>query len=166
MKMILIAAATLALSPAAAFAATMSAAAYVAKAGASDKYETESSKLVLAETSDAKLKAFAQMMVDDHAKSTADVVAAAKADGLTPPPPKLMPKQASMIAALRKTSGAKRDALYKRQQVAAHQETLVFQQDYARNGDKAHLKNVAGKIVPVVEHHLAEVKAMAPAAVM
>lgn len=156
----------MALSPAVASAATMSAATYVAKAGASDKYEMESSKLVLAETNDPKLKSYAQMMVDDHTKSTAEVVAAAKADGLTPPPPKLMPKQASMIAALRKTSGAKRDALYKKQQVVAHQETLVFQQAYARDGDKVHLKSVAGNIVPVVEHHLTEVKAMASAGAM
>lgn len=160
-KLMLIAATTFAVSPAGAFAAGMSAATYVAKAGASDKYEMESSKLVLAETSDPKLKSFAQMMVDDHTKSTADVVAAAKADGMTPGAAKLTAKQSSMIADLKKVSGAKRDALYKKQQVAAHQETLALQQDYAANGDKTHLKAVAGNIVPVVEQHLSAVKSMA-----
>ncbi len=127
-------------------AAPMTASAYVAKAGASDKYEIESSKLVMG-SSNAKLKSFAEMMVTDHTKSTADVVAATKADGMTRGAPKLTAKQAAMIVDLKKVLGAERDSLYTTQQTAAH-------------GDKAHLMATAGKIVPGVQQHLSEVKGM------
>ncbi|MGI4880389.1 MAG: DUF4142 domain-containing protein [Janthinobacterium lividum] len=149
------------ISVAASAAPPMSAANYVAKAGASDLYEINSSKLVLDTSHDDSLKTFAQMMVDDHTKSTADVVAAAKSSGMNPAPPKLMPKQAAMIASLQKASGKSRDSLYKKQQVAAHQQALTLQQSYATNGTDPNLKAAAGNIVPVVEHHLSQVKQMA-----
>ena len=51
--------------------------AYVAAAGASDLYERESSRIVLQTTQDPKVRAYATMMIADHAKSTAQVKAAA-----------------------------------------------------------------------------------------
>ncbi|MGI4878408.1 MAG: DUF4142 domain-containing protein [Janthinobacterium lividum] len=159
-KLMLIAVGALAAHPA--FAAErITAATYVAEAGASDLYEVQSSLLVLGETRDARLKAFAQMMVDDHGRSIQDVVAAAKVDGLTPVAPKLMAKQADMIASLTKASGAARDTLYRKQQVLAHEEALALQRTYAATGDRTHLKAAAAEIVPVVEKHLAELKSMA-----
>jgi len=159
---ILFASAAIALLPAASQAATakLSAIEYIAKAGASDMYEINASKLVLAETQDDQLKSFAQMMVDDHTKSTSDVVAAAQADGITPGAPKLMPKQASMIAELKRANGPARDKLYKRQQLMAHQEALTIQKGYATSGDKPNLKAAAATIVPVVTRHLTELKQM------
>ena len=153
-------AAAIALVPATGFAATMSTSTYLAKAGAGDMFEMESSKLVL-DSKDPKLASFAQMMIDDHTKSTNDVVTAAKADGIDPAPPKLMPKQEANLAALKNASGTKRDALYKKQQVMAHKEALMVQKEYAMHGDKPNLKSTAATIVPVVEHHLSEVTAMA-----
>ncbi len=149
----------------AASAASMTAKIYVMKAGASDMFEMESSKLVQNST-DPKVASFATMMIADHGKSTDDVVAAAKADGMTPAPPAMTPKQKAMIQSLTSATGTKRDMLYKKDQVAAHQETLMFQKAYAMSGDKPNLKMAAGKIVPVVETHLATIKAMAPTARM
>lgn len=67
--------------------------AYLAKAGAGDLYETQSSKLVLQTTKDAKVRAFATKMIADHKQSTDMTVAAAKASGLTVSPPMLDPEQ-------------------------------------------------------------------------
>lgn len=159
----LFAAAAVALVPAVASAIPLPAKTYVMKAGASDLFETESSKLVT-DSKDAAVAKYAQMMISDHAKSTAEVVAAAKADGMTPGEPMLTPKQKAMIASLKSASGAKRDLLYKKDQVTAHQETLMFQKEYAMSGDKPNLKTAAGKIVPVVEQHLTMAKEMTPAA--
>ncbi len=159
----LLAAAAMALAPAAALAIALPAGTYVTKTGASDLFEIESSKLVQ-DSKDPQVQQFAQQMITDHTKSTADVVAAAKADGLNPPPPVLTPKQKGMIDGLKHATGAKRDLLYKKDQVLAHQETLAFQQEYARSGDRPNLKGVAAQIVPVVESHLTMVKGMTPAA--
>lgn len=129
------------------------AATYVSTAGASDLYEIRSSKLVLGSTQNPKLKTFAEMMVTDHTKSTADIKAAATASAVKPGIPQLPPKKMAEIAALTTAKGTTRDALYIRQQKAAHAEALALHKDYAATGDKEPLKAAATKIVPVVEHH-------------
>ena len=151
------------LLPVAASAIALPAKTYVMKAGASDMFEMESSKLVQ-NSSDPKVASFAQMMIADHTKSTSDVMSAAQADGMSPPPPMMTPKQKAMIDSLKRTNGEKRDLLYKKDQVLAHQETLAFQKEYAMSGDKPNLKMAAGKIVPVVQSHLDMAKDMTPMA--
>ena len=149
----------LAALPAAALAQPMTGSAYVMKAGASDLYEKTSSQLVLAST-DPKVRGFAQMMLKDHTKSTADVKAAAMKGHVRVAPPKLNAKQARDVAALRAARGADRDHLYVAQQKDSHQMALAVQQTYAANGAVAPLKMVAGKIVPVVQHHIEMLNAM------
>ena len=152
MKRYLLAASILVSAAAPSFA--QSAADYVMKAGAGDLYEKQSSQLVLKTTKDPKVRDFAQMMVTDHTKSSADVKAAAQASGLTPKPPVLDAKKSGMIADLTKASGVKRDQVYVTQQKAAHQEALALHQGYASTGDKPALKAAAAKIAPVVQHHI------------
>lgn len=148
------AAALLAMSATPLLAQSMSSATYVTKAGASDLYERESSRLVLQTTGNAQLRSFAQMMVSDHTKSTADVKAAAMKARVKVAPPKLTPEQSRNMSALRLAKGADRDALYIAQQKASHQQALTLQQDEATNGKATSLKMVAAKIVPVVQHHI------------
>lgn len=143
-----------ALSASPALAQSMSSSTYVMKAGAGDLYERESSKLVAGSTTNADLKSFAQMMVSDHTKSTAMVKAAAMKSKLHPKPPRLDAKQSSDLAALRAARGSDRDALYISQQKVAHQDALMLQQDEAANGTSKPLMMAAGKIVPVVQHHI------------
>lgn len=133
---------------------------YVMKAGASDLYEKTSSQLVLATTTNPKLKSFAQMMVTDHTKSTADVKAAATAAHVKVAPPKLDAVGAKNVAALRAAKGTARDRLYVTQQKAAHEKALALQQGYAANGTVPGLKTVAAGIVPVVQTHITELQSM------
>ena len=133
---------------------------YVAKAGAGDMYEKQSSQLELKTTKNAELRKFAQMMVSDHSKSTADVKAAAAKSGLKPKPPMLDVGQKDMIAKLTAAKGADRDAIYVSQQKSAHQQALALHQGYAASGDKPALKAAAGKIFPVVQHHIEMLDAM------
>lgn len=134
--------------------APMSASTYVMKAGASDQYEMQSSKLVLATTTNPAVKQFATMMVTDHTKSTADVKAAAKRSKLMPKPPKLDPQGMKDVAALKATTGAARDTLYVDQQKLAHQQALALHSGYADSGSAPALKSVAATITPVVQHHI------------
>jgi putative membrane protein len=131
-----------------------SAADYVAQAGAGDMYEIQSSKLVLASTKNAGLKAFANQMVKDHSKSTADVTAAAKKAGMKPSPPALDSQKKTMLQQLQDAQGAARDSAYVNQQKTAHTQALALHQSYAASGDKPALKAAAAKIVPVVQHHI------------
>jgi putative membrane protein len=142
---------TLALS-AAANAQSVSPAQFVAKAGASDKFEIESAKLETASTNPA-IAQFANQMITDHTKSTQMVKQAAMADKLKPKPPMLDAKQAKDLAALRGANGAARDTLYVGQQKLAHGAALNLMQSYASSGTATHIKVAAGQIVPVVQMH-------------
>ena len=133
---------------------------YVKMAGASDLYEKKSSQLVMGSTKNAGIRRFANEMVTDHTKSTAMVKAAAMKAGMHPAPPMLDAKQQGMIRELASAKGTGRDKLYVQQQKAAHQEALSLHQEYSSSGDNAGLKAAAGKIVPVVQHHIEMLNAM------
>lgn len=135
-------------------AQVMTPADYVATAGASDLYERQSSQTVLETTSDPKVRSFATMMLSAHMQSTAEVKAAAMRSGVEAAPPMLTPAQMEMIAQLRAETGSARDGAYIAQQKAAHGQALAVQQAYASEGTAPALKMAAGKIVPVVKHHI------------
>lgn len=130
---------------------------FVDQAAASDMFEIEAGKLAQQKGTDPAIKAFGAMMVSEHTKSTADLkTAASEAGGLTVAP-KLNPKQQSDFTALQGASG-NFDALYKQQQVAAHEAALALLQAQAASGDAAPLKAFAAKTAPVVEKHLDEAR--------
>ncbi|WP_419809411.1 DUF4142 domain-containing protein [Sphingomonas sp.] len=141
-------------------AQAMTPADYVKTAGASDLYERTSSQVVLQTTRDPRVREFARMMISDHAKSTADVKAAATRSRVRPMPPMLMPAQAELIAQLRAEQGPARDAAYVAQQKASHNQALAVQQAYAADGTAPALRRVAAGIVPVVQHHIEMLKTM------
>lgn len=132
--------------------------AFADTAAASDLFEIESSKLAQAQAKDAKVKAFAGMMIEAHTKSTADLkAAAAKASPAVIVAPKLTPEQDADLAAL-KAAGADFDRVYVEKQVAGHEKTLAAVQAYAARGDVAALKEFAAKTAPVVSGHLEEAR--------
>lgn len=149
----LLAAAVLLAAPGALLAQAAPTPAYLMKAGASDLFERQSGTL-MASSHDPQVRAFANMMVRDHAKSTADVKMAARQSRMMVKPPHLDLMQARNLAALRRARGEARDRLYVEQQKMAHQDTLALQQGYATDGAAAPLRRVAGKIVPVVQPHI------------
>lgn len=161
MRRMFIAAAVIAEPVAAAVAqAPTSGPAYVAKAGAGDQYEIQSSRLLLQTTHNAKLRDFANMMIRDHTNSTAKVKAATQRAGITVPPPHLDAMGTRNVAALRGAKGEARDRLYVTQQKAAHQQALALHQGYAAHGSVPALKAVAGEIAPVVQTHLTALQSM------
>lgn len=160
MKLFVLAILAALLTAAPAAAQVMAPAEYVMTAGASDLYERQSSQLVLQTTTDPRIRDYAQMMIADHGKSTADVKAAAMRSRVPFAPPMLMPLQAELIAQLRAEQGPARDATYVAQQKASHNQALFVQQAYALEGTAAPLRAVATKIVPVVQHHIEMLKAM------
>ena len=143
-----------------AVAQVMRPAEYVATAGASDLYERTSSQIVLETTADPKVRSFAQMMVAEHAKSTADVKAAAAKSRVAAAPPKLNPLQTELVTELRAEQGPARDAAYIAQQKASHGQALNVQKAYAAEGTAPALKAAAAGIVPVVEKHIDLLKTM------
>ena len=128
---------------------------FMAMAAAGDLYEIESSRLALGKSQNADVRRFAQTMITDHTKTTATLKAQARAAGLTPPTPTLMPMQRDNIAKLRPLTGAAFDREYTMQQGASHQMALELNQGYAANGDTPALRTAASGAVPIIQNHIA-----------
>jgi putative membrane protein len=133
---------------------------YVMMAGASDLFEIQSSQMAVQRAQNPQVRQYAQMLIQHHQMTTQQVMAAARAAGLTPRPPMLMPMQRQMLTELQGMSGAGFDAAYIRQQVPAHQMALALHQNYADNGDRPQLQAVARTAVPIVTQHLQQAQAM------
>ncbi|NNM75482.1 DUF4142 domain-containing protein [Sphingomonas sp. ID1715] len=130
---------------------------YVATAASSDTYEIQSSKLALEHATNPDVRNFAQMMVSDHANTTAAVMAAAKQASIgMPGGPN--PKHTAMLKALREMKHADMERGYVDQQVMAHEEALALHQGYAAQGDNPGLRAAAASAVPIVQRHLDEIR--------
>ncbi|MFE0759259.1 DUF4142 domain-containing protein [Inquilinus sp. NPDC058860] len=134
---------------------------YVQKAAASDQFEVQSGRIASQKATNADVKTFAQMMVDDHTKSSEKIAAAAKADGSAQAPTTLDPAHNEQLQSLQKVSGPEFDRLYMDMQIKGHTEALQLHRTYSESGDDAKLKAVATEIAPVVSHHLDEAKRIA-----
>ncbi|HYE45858.1 MAG TPA: DUF4142 domain-containing protein [Caulobacter sp.] len=151
-------------NPAAAVAAPANQAAapdFVAKAAASDMFEIESSKLALSRSRNAEVKAFAQMMIDMHTRTTADLKAAIAESGQPLVPPTALPDDLqAKLDNLGKAADADFDKAYMDAQLEGHQSALDLMTRYAADGDVPALKTAAGKTAPVVQDHLDRARAL------
>lgn len=132
---------------------------YVKKAAIGDMFEIQSSQLALQKSEDDDVRDFAQMMVDDHTKSTAMIKqAVAESGGDLSIPSSMDSKHESMLTTLQQTSADGFDRAYLDMQAEAHQQALDLHRSYAEGGDQQALKDVAEDIVPVIEKHIDELK--------
>jgi len=140
--------------------ATVNTAAEFVKAAAmGDMYEIEAGKIAVARAKRADVKAFGQMMVDMHSKTSSDLKAALKDNNIDiAPPTALDDRRLGMLQNLRAAGDADFDAAYLHQQLAAHLEALTLHGGYADHGDNPVLKAAAAKTKPVVQTHIDEVR--------
>ena len=136
------------------------AAPYVTKAGASDLYEIQSSRIALQKSRNSQVRALATMLISHHQMTTRDVTAAARRDGLRPMAPRLEPHQAAMIADLRRASAMGFNRAFLDQQRTAHEQALNLHSNYAQTGDRRALRMAASKAVPIIERHIARIDAI------
>ena len=144
-----------------AFAATsavaqppMSAADFLSAAAQSDLYEIDAAELILAQSQDPQVRAFAQEMVVDHTQTSKALAQAAHASGLAAPPMALSGDQRAMLGALQSVKSPDLERTYITQQVNAHLSALVMEQGYASSGVDPNLRNAARAAVPTIQHHL------------
>ncbi len=136
---------------------------FAAAVAASDLYEIESGQLAADKANSAELKSFAQMLVADHQKSTADLKAAA--GSLNPPvtiAPMLDQEKLTMIDQLKKAPAGQFDQAFIDQQKQAHRKALDLLTSYQQSGDSQPLKDFAAKAAPVVQAHLDKLDGIRP----
>ena len=134
--------------------ASPSTADFVTEAAISDMFEIQSSKLAV-ERSDDATKTYANQMIADHEKTTAEMKTMARGGKV----------QATLPTTLDKTHQGKLDTLkglqgkdftkqYHSDQVKAHKDAVDLFQRYAKGGDNPDLKAWSAKTQPALEHHL------------
>jgi putative membrane protein len=134
---------------------------FVEKAAASDMFEIQAAKLAQQRSKNADIKAFADMMVKDHTKSTNDMKAAIQASGQNLTPPAVLPQdKQDALNDLQNASADEFDRKYMEGQVDAHQDALNLLQRYAQDGDVDALKTFAASVAPVVQQHLDRAKSL------
>lgn len=126
---------------------------FILHASASDVFEIESSKLALQKGDDAT-KAFAQQMITDHEKTTAELKAlltSGKVQGN--PVTALTDDHKEEVDDLAKLEGAEFNKEYIDDQVEAHEDAVDLFKRYGQEGENADLKAWAAKTLPALEHH-------------
>lgn len=132
---------------------------FVEKVALSDMYEIEASKIALERSQVQAVKDYAQMMVDAHTATTAELKPLAAAASVAPPTA-LDNDHMNKLEDLRKASVEDFDDKYIDQQTDAHENALNLLKDFAANGKDAGLQGFATKTAPAVDAHLQQVKAL------
>lgn len=147
-------------------AGKMDSAKFAKEAAVTDAFEIEAAKVALEKSRNDGVRRFAQHMIDEHTKMSAQLKAAAA----NQPAPEMDRTHRQKLEDLRKESAANFDRKYIQMQVEGHQAALKLHDGYAKNGDDAGLKKVATEAVPHVQAHLRDAQnlqrqtAAAPAA--
>jgi putative membrane protein len=126
---------------------------FIKEAATSDMLEIEAAKIAQ-QKGNAHEKKFAEQMITDHTKTSAELKQMVPAE-LTPAIP------TSLDDSSQKKLGKLRDAKtddfssdYDSMQLSAHKDAVSLFERYAQGGDNAKLKDWAGKTLPALQHHL------------
>lgn len=130
--------------------------AFAAKAAVGGMAEVAMGKMAAAKGTDSKVKNFGKMMVMDHGRANAELMAIAKGKNIALPAGLDAEHQAKSDS-LSKLRGKAFDKAYVDAMIDGHKKTLALMQAEASNGKDAELKTFVGKTAPVVQHHLEEI---------
>lgn len=137
---------------------TLSGPGFVEAVAIAGLFEIQTSKLALERTQEIQIRAFAEMMVEDHTKIAGQLKhAVAEAKGEITLPTTLDAEHEAILQKLRAASGRDFDALYLQIQTTAHQQAVGLFGAFANDGDQTALKAFAAKTLPILQGHLAHV---------
>ena len=125
---------------------------FVQEAAISDMFEIESSKMASAKLAGPE-KEFADKMVADHTKTTAELTGEAKADNI-PVPTAMDSSHKKMLDKLNSLNGDNFRKQYFNDQVSAHKDAVSLFERYGKGGDNLKLKDWATTTLPALQHHL------------
>lgn len=147
---------------AAAFAAAAKPQEFVNQAGAAGLYEVRAAEVARQKAQDAKLRQFADQMVNDHQKANQELRELAKTKDWTVPAA-LDPEHQQMVDRLGGLEGAEFDREYARQQLQAHEEAVALFQEQSESGTDPQLKAWATGKLPTLRNHLGHARELGDA---
>ncbi len=125
---------------------------FAMQAASSNQFEIQSSQLALQHTRNARVRRFAQQMIDDHTTMEQNLAQIASAKGMTRDAT-MEPQQDKMMAGLNGLRGPRFDHLYLHDQVVAHRMTATLFQNEIANGMDPDIKAAAQTGLPMIQAH-------------
>lgn len=116
--------------------------------------EVDEARLALAQSENADVKSFAQMMIDDHTKAGDHLKTIAKVE----PSAKLGTAEHAKLEKLRAAKGAAFDKAYVKNQLHAHDQAVALFKREAASGRDPQLRRFASDTLPTLETHRKLVK--------
>ncbi len=126
---------------------------FVMKAASGGMMEVEASQIAQQNAGHARVKAFADMMVQDHTNANNELKGFASSRGLTIPQDSLMMKHKSMLDEMRKMTGKAFDKHYISMMVKDHNKDISEFEKASDNAKDADLKAWAAKTLPALKKH-------------
>ncbi len=122
-------------------------------AATSDMNEIGLSQQALSKSTNEEVKKLAQMMIDDHTKSSEELKPIAASKGVVLPA-EMDSKHKSAMEKMTSMSGMEFDTAYVKMMVKDHEKAVALYQKETDGGKDAEAKTFAAKTLPVVQMHL------------
>lgn len=126
---------------------------FMMQAASSDMMEIATSNMALQKSQNADVRRFAQMMIDDHTKTSDQLKSIAATKNVTLPAD-MDAKHRAMADKLSGLSGDKFDMEYMKGQVKAHEAAVKLFQSESNKGTDADVKGFAAATLPALQMHL------------
>jgi putative membrane protein len=133
----------------------MTPAQYVARASSIELFLIGASEVALRRSQNARVREFAQIEIPAHKGLSAQLSLEGRRLNLLPSAT-LEARHQAMLNALEQSSDF--DALYRRDQLAVHNEAQALHSRYAANGTSPTLRPLPGVLIPVIQRHLRMLK--------
>ncbi len=130
---------------------------FMKKAAQGGMAEVNLGKLASEKAQNAEVKAFGEMMVEDHSKANSELKEVAKKINFTLPTD-VSEDQKESYDELSKLSGKEFDEKYVEMMVEDHEKDVDLFQEQADDGENADVKNFAAKTLPTLKMHLEKIK--------
>ena len=126
---------------------------FINLAASSDQFELQSSQALLQRSRNPAVRAYAQMMIDQHTASTQQLTQMAGAKGAALSQG-LDPTQERLLAAVQSASPGSVDRTYLSGQATGHAATVLSYNDEIKSGSDADVKGFAQQNLPMIQQHL------------
>ena len=128
---------------------------FAARAALNDMFEIESGRIALERSQDNDVRRFAQMMIDEHARTSNEARAMLAQQAVAVRLPRTLDaERRRMIDQLKSVPEGEFDQRYVEQQISAHESALALMQEHARAGDNQVFRDWAARTAPAIENHL------------
>lgn len=133
---------------------------FVKEAATSDMLEIAAAK-VAKDRGNAEEKKFADQMVTDHSKTSADIKGMVTSSEVKADIPSTLDDSSQKkLDKLRDARAPVFSSEYDSMQISAHKDAVSLFERYSKSGDNAKLKDWAGRTLPTLRHHLEMAEAL------